>query len=234
MTVINQIGRVIEIRLEGRGETGALIECPPGMLPSSGQYLQALARDDRDVVLPVSLFPCQLTSSATHAGDTQFATAPPVPASWQPGTSLILRGPLGRGFHTPHPLKRLGLATIGHSASRLLPLIDSAAEIALFSKSLPPDLPAHVEVNPLNELQTALSWADFLAIDCPLEQLATLPDLLGIEVDGPLPCPAQILVSASMPCGALAECGVCAIPAKRGYKLACKDGPVFDWGEFRL
>lgn len=233
MAVNNQIGRVIEIRLEAPGETGALIECAPGMLPSAGQYVQAHAPDDRDVVLPVSLVPSQLLSPAVE-GKSLFVSAPPSPSSWRPGTPLILRGPLGRGFQLPRPLKRLGLAAIGHSASRLLPLIDSAAEIALFSNSLPPDLPALVEVNPLSALPDALTWADFLAIDCPLEQLPTLPGLLGIEADSPLPCPAQILVYSPIPCGALAECGVCAVPAKRRYKLACKDGPVFDWGEFRL
>jgi NAD(P)H-flavin reductase len=36
---------------------------------------------------------------------------------------------------------------------------------------------------------------------------------------------------AAMPCSGLADCGVCAVPARRGYKLACKDGPVFDLDE---
>jgi hypothetical protein len=34
-----------------------------------------------------------------------------------------------------------------------------------------------------------------------------------------------------MPCGGLAECGVCALPAHRGWKLLCKDGPVLELGE---
>jgi hypothetical protein len=31
-----------------------------------------------------------------------------------------------------------------------------------------------------------------------------------------------------MPCAGLADCGVCAVELRRGWKLACKDGPVFD------
>ena len=31
-----------------------------------------------------------------------------------------------------------------------------------------------------------------------------------------------------MPCGGAAECGICAVPFGRGWKLACKDGPVFE------
>ena len=39
---------------------------------------------------------------------------------------------------------------------------------------------------------------------------------------------AQALVRTPMPCGALADCGVCTVRTSRGPKLACKDGPVFD------
>jgi len=34
-----------------------------------------------------------------------------------------------------------------------------------------------------------------------------------------------------MPCGGLGDCGLCAVDLKRGWKLACKDGPVFDLNE---
>jgi len=42
---------------------------------------------------------------------------------------------------------------------------------------------------------------------------------------------AQVLVVTPMPCGGLAECGVCAFTTRRGWKMACKDGPVFDLSE---
>jgi hypothetical protein len=34
-----------------------------------------------------------------------------------------------------------------------------------------------------------------------------------------------------MPCAGLAACGVCAVQTRRGWKLACVDGPVFDLKE---
>jgi hypothetical protein len=40
---------------------------------------------------------------------------------------------------------------------------------------------------------------------------------------------AQVLIRTSMPCGGIAECGVCAVPLKSKWKMACKDGPVFEW-----
>jgi NAD(P)H-flavin reductase len=42
-----------------------------------------------------------------------------------------------------------------------------------------------------------------------------------------------VLLRTQMPCGALAECGVCAVRTRGGWKMACKDGPVFDWRELR-
>ena len=42
------------------------------------------------------------------------------------------------------------------------------------------------------------------------------------------PGAGQALVTLPMPCGGLGECGACAVPIRRGWKLACQDGPVLD------
>ena len=41
----------------------------------------------------------------------------------------------------------------------------------------------------------------------------------------------QVLIRAPMPCGALAECGICALTIHHEWKMICKDGPVFAMGE---
>ena len=64
-------------------------------------------------------------------------------------------------------------------------------------------------------------------LDLPLEQVSRLGDRLEITGDAVLPCPGQALVLASMPCAGLAGCGVCALRTRRGWRLACEDGPVF-------
>ena len=46
-----------------------------------------------------------------------------------------------------------------------------------------------------------------------------------------LAIPAQALVLGPMPCGGLADCGVCAVTTRSDWKLACKEGPVFDLEE---
>jgi dihydroorotate dehydrogenase electron transfer subunit len=42
---------------------------------------------------------------------------------------------------------------------------------------------------------------------------------------------AQVLIHTPVPCGGVADCGVCAVTLRSGWKLACQDGPVFDWRE---
>ncbi len=227
------IARVTEIQLDAGGPA-AWIECPPAAIPRPGQYVLAQDPEDQQAPLATPLFPAAISPGG-------FLAAPPIPPLWTPGTELLLRGPLGRGFTLPITCRRIALVALGDTAARLAPLIPAALEqdaaVALFSDAPLPSLPSAVEAYPLSALSELLSWADFIAVDLPL---AALPDLRmrlasgsdgGAEPDSHLHCPAQALVLAPMPCGGLGECGVCAVPAHRGWKLACIDGPVFNLDE---
>lgn len=84
-------------------------------------------------------------------------------------------------------------------------------------------------------IQTQLSedtirWADVLACGLPLEQLMILAQRIrAIRLnwaDGM----AQALVLPPPVCH-VGVCGVCAVPTRGGYRLACVDGPVFDLKE---
>ena len=197
-------------------------------IPDPGQYLHAWSPADGEAALGAWLFPAQKTEQS-------FLAAPPIPAAWEPGTQLWLRGPLGHGFHLPFTARRLALAAVGPSAARLLPLIppflaqDTA--VTLFTGGRLPVLPADIEIYPLQELPAAIAWADFLALDLPLESLPQLRQILGLSPGERFPCPAQALVATGMPCAGLAACGACAVPGRRNWKLACKDGPVFELNE---
>lgn len=214
-------GRVVEVRTEA-GETAATIACPARAVPAPGQYLQAEANGD---VLGSALF---------YRGEWPggFQAAPPLPSGWEPGIPLSLRGPLGHGFRLPEGPHRLALVAGGESLARLLPLAEAAlrreAAVTLFSDVSWPDLPAALEAYPLGALPEALPWADFLALDLRLEEINSLGERLGLSPGSQPPCPGQVLVYTSMPCAGLAECGVCAVQTRRGWKLACVDGPVFD------
>lgn len=210
--------------MDSRGGLEAYVACPPGAIPPPGRYLSAYAPVDSDAPLATPLFLSQLAPGG-------FWAAPPFPANWMPGTELILRGPLGTGFDLPAAVTRLALAALGDSPARLLPLARAALErdcaVTLYTDVCLSSLPSTLEIYPLGSLSEALNWPDLLALDLPLERLPALRSLLGLRPGDLLPCPAQALIWTPMPCAGLAECGACAVPSRRGYKLACTDGPVF-------
>ena len=215
-------GRVAELKLDPAGRTAARIACPPQAVPAPGQYLLGT---DETGLLGTPLF---LAGPAVSG----FIAAPPLPASWAPGTPLALRGPLGRGFRLPTGLRRLALVAAGEGVARLLPLavqaLDQNMAVTLYADAALPDLPLSVEAYPLGAAGEALAWADFLAVEIALEALPGLGTLLGLGPGGHLPGSGQALVLATMPCAGLADCGACAVTARRSWKLACKDGPVFE------
>jgi hypothetical protein len=216
-------GRVVELQSDHQGRPTVWVACPSAAIPAPGQYLKASAPEAADEVLPTLLFAAETTSQG-------FRAVPPVPVEWLPGTALSLWGPLGNGFRLEWNIRRLALVAIG-DISRLACLIPLALErgmdITLFADVPVPRLPDSIEVSPLSALPEALTWADFFALDIPLEKLSSLRSILGLKPDQLLPSPAQALVATAMPCAGLADCGACAVLTRRGWKLACQDGPVF-------
>ena len=134
-------------------------------------------------------------------------------------------GPLGNGFDLPSNIRRLGVVAMGDTVSRLLPLVDQATRamvgVTLYTDLNIISLPTAVEVYPLSSLPEALDWPDYLVFDLPVGRLDNLRQVLSLAEGATLPCPAQVLVSASMPCLGLGQCGACAIPGRRGWKLVC-------------
>lgn len=222
-------GTIREIKRNERGNNQAVISLPGGKIPQPGQYLQAHREKDTDAALAVTVF----LGGISPKGEPQtFTTAPPVPAHWQPGDSLLLRGPLGKGFTMPAHASRLALASLGQDCDHLLPLagmvLARGGEVALFTDHGHPHLPTQVEISPLANLEEALMWANFLAVSGSPEEVAELKATLYPK--RMMPCPAQALILMPMPCGALGSCGVCAMPDHKGQTLlVCEDGPVFEW-----
>ncbi len=217
--------RIAEIGLDG----SARIDCPPGLIPKPGQYLLAHA-DASDSPLPVSVFPAESTPGG-------FRCAPPIPFTWKPGDLLSLRGPLGHGFTLPETSRKTALVAFDDSPARLQGLILIAlrqnAEVVLVSDAGAADLPEIVEVQPLNAMLEILDWADYAALDVDRGNLRRLREMLGKGGQAWMKCEAQVLLRAPMPCGALAECGVCAVVLGREWRMTCKDGPVFGWRDLQ-
>jgi hypothetical protein len=229
----NDTGKISLIQIGPDCSRSAQIDCDPRLIPNPGGYLLAHNPNEPDAVLGQALFPVGLPAFIEEDDTLPAINLAPIPRTWHPGTSLQLRGPLGHAFDLPPAVRSLGLIALGESAGRLLPLVPMAmeknADIAIFSDVPLPQLPPVIEIHTINAVPEAISWADFLAIDIPLENIPFLRSLLQLDPYDYLSCPAQILVSTPMPCAGVAECGVCALSwRKKGYALACKDGPVFN------
>ena len=202
------------------------ISCPLNLLPTPGQFL--LASDGSDSPLPVPVF---YTDSAADG----FIAAPLTNTSWSPGQELHLRGPLGRGFELRVSARRVALIALDGPPVRLRGLIQPAltqdAAVVLVSDFTSERLPDEVEVQPVSTLADVMSWADYLALDVGRENLLKFREKLGSTNQVAAAREAQVLVRTNMPCGGMAECGVCAVSLKSGWTLACKEGPVLDWRE---
>jgi hypothetical protein len=217
----NGQGQVAEIFLDSR----VRLVCPPELIPAPGQYILAHALGSDDPLADSVFF----SDTALNG----FVAAPSLPSSWVPGTQLNLRGPLGHGFSIPAAARKIALVTFDDSPERLRGLIPIAfkqgAEVVLVSDVPANDLPEAVEVQPLQALSEICQWAEYAAFDVVRENLPRLVKRLG----GTNQIEAQVLVRAPMSCGALAECGVCALTVRHEWKMICKDGPVFGISDFR-
>lgn len=206
-------------------ERAGILDIPEKYWPAPGQYLPCRQVDGSSELLTTQLFRIM--------GDDGVLNLNPLPKSWQPGDQLLVGSPQGHGFSIPGEARRVALLPYKVPPIRLLSLMREAlaqnASISLFTEKIPyPEimsrLPSVVEVNHINTLMENLDWPDFLAVDIERDDLDDFSNLFSRE--SPMP-EGQVLVRIFMPCRGLAECGVCAVRTKRGWKHACSDGPVF-------
>lgn len=189
--------------------------------PKPGQFLRAYGIDG-DELLPTLLFPCG--DSGLFCGD--------IPRHWLPGGVIHLRGPRGNGFHLLPLARKIALMTFDAiGVNRLLPLASQAlsmgGEVTLLS-SLPLNgLAPEIELLPMDELNHILNWADYLAVVLLPESIVHVNQILSPVFNRSRPVQVEVMLHAPMICDENSTCGVCGIPTTHGWKLACKDGPVF-------
>ena len=216
-------GLIAELILED-GCRYARISCPETLVPAPGQYL--LASDASDSPLPVPIF----YTDFAPAGFISLAAD-----HWKPGDELNLRGPLGRGFSLPAAAHKVALIAFDDAPVRLRGLIRPAlaqsASVVVVTNSAGDSLPDDVEVQPLASMREVIEWADYVALDVSRENVSELREKLLQRNQIAAVKDAQVLIRTPMPCGGIADCAVCAVNTRSFWKMACKDGPVFDWKE---
>ena len=221
-------GQVVELILEN-GLRLARISCPANLVPVPGQYL--LASHVSVGPLPVPIF-------YTDSSPLGFIASGLISDGLHPGMEFSLRGPLGRGFALPTSARKVALVAFDEAPSRLRGLISPAlkqgAGVVLITDHDSDSLPDEVEVQPISTLAEALEWSDYIALDAARESLFELRECLGGMKRAWVGKDAQVLLRTPMPCGGVADCGVCAITLKSGWEMACKDGPVFDFKDLPL
>ncbi len=200
------------------------LHCPADLVPAPGQYVQAIA-EGSTAILADTIF-------SMGGSKNGFLAAPPLPAGWMPGTRFRLRGPFGHGFSPPASARRVALIAFDDPPFRLTGLIDPAleksAEVVIVAEAGVIDLPEVVEIQPVKGWMDVWNWADAIASEISRENWPTLREKFVGKNDLSHSAPAQVLLRTSMPCAGAGDCGVCAITVGNDWKMACKDGPVFD------
>jgi dihydroorotate dehydrogenase electron transfer subunit len=217
----------------------------PGL--AAGRFVLA----DLGGYLRTPLFPARLPAEPE---DDSFEMLVPLDhpvAALQPGPTVNLIGPLGCGFEVDAAARHLLLVAATAHLPPLLPLTQRGLEqersvtlllstptaAALYPiQLLPPALEVHIVTTDgsaghggsvLDLLPDLACWADCV---CIADDPATYPALAEIVRQvrvAPGRRFAQALVTPPMVCG-VGACQGCAVEMRRGIRLACTDGPVFD------
>jgi NAD(P)H-flavin reductase len=206
-------------------ELGVVLKLEKSVFAQPGQYFQLLP-DLKTSFLPGTLWPIE-TSGSQLKGIVESAS------SWSMGAEVHLRGPFGLGFRFPPLATRVALIPFGHGrAVGLLPLarelLAQHKEVSLVSETPLANLPTSIEVLSPEQIDEAKAWADALALACAASEVGELKAWLR---ERKVKQTAQVLIQSEMPCTGQANCGVCAVKTRTGWKLACKEGPVFDLEE---
>ncbi len=210
-------------------KTDGLVHVEAQPLPAiqPGQYFRTFAPASTQV-LPVALFPFSRTAETlTLCGAFSAAV--------KPGDSLLLQGPCGRGFEEALKARHLVLfaavtAPENHLHFLMQAALQSGADVAWVSEACSLALPPQVELLKPAELHDAIAWADTCATVLPLHEISTL--FAGTRLSPAEASKFEVLIETPLACGN-ARCGVCSVQTKKGWQLACKDGPVFRLGELQ-
>ena len=208
----------------------------PELTAAPGQFYLASAGLATQPFLRVPLYPFH-----TQSGSPEFFVGPTHPyAALEPGDTLDLVGPCGRGFSLPPRAAHLLL--VAGTLERLYSLARLALE-RHFSVTLllPPPAGAPLPLeDPRSDATGALPVEIEIQRGTLTADLAALADLVAVDVPDPFtftdgirrlrlhPPPGfvQALITPPMPCG-VGACQACWVEIGHHRKRACVEGLVF-------
>lgn len=166
--------------------------------------------------------------------DAGFSALLPEGALWPPGSTLVVRGPIGDGFQPPASSRRWLLISFGRSAPFLRPLIDMGLaqnrEVAFVSDDDTSSLPPAVEI--LSQPEEGLGWADYVAVGTPSHRLNELIHQLTGSAWRSHGLADEVLAVGPTPCG-IGGCQACTLEGRDRRHLLCVDGAVVRLGDLR-
>lgn len=171
----------------------------------------------------------------TEISPSGFSVLLPEAADWPPGSSLVLRGPMGKGFSPPKSSRRWLLIAIGGADRYLRPLVDfglaEGCAVAYVSDRQIQQLPPAVEV--LSDPEAGLPWADYIAVGLPFDRIDELSARMRSDA-WHLRSFAQddALIVGPTPCG-IGACQACALDSQEGRRLLCVDGAILRLRELK-
>jgi len=214
--------KIVELSLVC-GRPSAYISCDDSAVPEPGRYLLAHEAGS-DAPLATGVFAAAYRSNG-------FVAAPPVPPAGAQGLCYMFAVRWGLDSSC-----RRGAASAliawNDDPAPLLPLvgdaIGQAAAVALVCANPPPELPLQVEVHPPPAMVDVCIWSDYAAFHVERDSVDVLVRSLTQPQWPAMGGTAQALVRTEMPCGGLADCGVCTVRTNNGPQLACVEGPVLN------
>jgi hypothetical protein len=191
-----------------------------------GQFLLA-----SNSVLDTHLVPVYLFSLR---GDIYFSF--PEESSWDIGSVLNIRGPIGDGFVDINLFQNILLINFESSHHTLNALMEigimNKKNIAYFSEKKEFQIPPTVELVAPNLLSETIHWADFIGIEIHRENLSKYHEFFQQIEKQRTHC--ELMVFCPILCSGKSDCMICSLKTKKGWIKTCQQGQIINLNQLEF